>query len=85
MIPLSPPQENPPAAEQVHGPHLGVQMLGEQGAESRKAFFIEVEPHPGQEEEQVVCRCCGTSGRASKPKLPRVRGSHSVFVIAWTC
>jgi len=75
MIPPSPPQENPPAAEQVHGPHLGVQMLGEQGAESRKAFFIEVEPHPGQEEEeeeQVVVQmlrdirsCVGAGCRGS--------------------
>ena len=30
--------------------HRGVQVLGEQGDEGRKAFFIEIEARPGQEE-----------------------------------
>lgn len=29
--------------------HPGVQVLGEQGAEGRKAFFIQIEARPGQE------------------------------------
>lgn len=33
--------------------HPGVQVLGDQGAEGRKAFFIEIEARPGQEDAVV--------------------------------
>src|SRR3990167_10682676 len=33
--------------------HRGVQVLGDQGMEGRKAFFIQIEARPGQEEAVV--------------------------------
>lgn len=33
--------------------HPGVQVAGDQGAEGRKAFFIEIEARPGQEDAVV--------------------------------
>ena len=33
--------------------HPGVQVLGDQGPEGRKAFFIEIEARPGQEDAVV--------------------------------
>lgn len=33
--------------------HQGVQVLGEQGKEGRKAFFIQIQARPGQEEAVV--------------------------------
>ncbi len=34
-------------------PHPGVQVLGEQGSEGRKAFYIHIEALPGKEDEVV--------------------------------
>jgi len=36
--------------EQAATPHRGRQVLGEQGTEGRKAFFIQIEARPGREE-----------------------------------
>ena len=46
----SPPSENPSPELSSHATHRGVQVLGEQGVEGRKAFFIQIEARPGHEE-----------------------------------
>lgn len=46
-------QDNPQAPHPQSTRHRGVQVLGEQGDEGRKAFFIEIEARPGQEESVV--------------------------------
>ena len=48
-----PRQENALHANEAPAPHQGVQVLGEQGVEGRKAFFIQIEARPGQEEAVV--------------------------------
>ncbi|GKS90754.1 hypothetical protein [Acidovorax sp. SUPP2539] len=84
MTSLSPPQENPPAAEPARAPHRGVQVLGEQGAEGRKAFFIEIEARPGQEEAVVQMlrdiRACVEAEPATGPWFT-VRFSERRFAI----
>lgn len=39
-----------PATQDSAGYHRGVEVLGEQGAEGRKAFYIQIEAMPGKEE-----------------------------------
>ena len=39
-----------PATQDSAGYHRGVEVLGEQGAEGRKAFYIQIEALPGKEE-----------------------------------
>jgi len=84
MIPLSPPHENLPAAEQVHGPHRGVQVLEEQGAEGRKAFFIAIKARPGQKNavEQMLrdIRACVEAEPATGPWFA-IRFSKTRFAI----
>ena len=50
---LSPSSENSNPALSSHVAHRGVQVLGEQGFEGRKAFFIKIEARPGQEDSVV--------------------------------
>ncbi|MEH6564141.1 MAG: hypothetical protein V7756_02285 [Halopseudomonas sp.] len=40
-----------PSATSAPCSHAGVQVLGEQGAEGRKAFYIHIEALPGKEQE----------------------------------
>jgi len=44
------PHEIPSSSGKPLAAHRGVQVLGEQGVEGRKAFFIRIEARPGQEE-----------------------------------
>jgi len=48
-----PLQEDPQRSGNNFTPHGGVQVLGEQGVEGRKAFFIQIEARPGHEEAVV--------------------------------
>lgn len=65
-------------------PHLGVQVLGEQGDEGRKAFFIQIEARPGQEEAVVQMlrdiRACVEDEPATGPWFA-VRFSQTGFAI----
>lgn len=49
-MPHVPAPEAAPSDHRAPAPHPGVQVLGEQGAEGRKAFFIQIEARPGQEQ-----------------------------------
>lgn len=46
-------RDNTRSSDEAPVLHSGVQVLGEQGAEGRKAFFIQIEARPGQEEAVV--------------------------------
>lgn len=46
------PASNPVAAN-TSSPHQGVQVLGQQGEEGRKAFYIHIEALPGKEMDVV--------------------------------
>ncbi|MCS3761813.1 putative quinol monooxygenase [Bradyrhizobium centrosematis] len=65
-------------------PHKGVQVLGEQGPEGRKAFFIQIEARPGQEEAVVQMlrdiRACVEDEPATGPWFA-VRFSQTSFGI----
>ncbi|CAG9165519.1 putative quinol monooxygenase [Cupriavidus respiraculi] len=73
-----------PTPEIVHAPHRGVEVLGEQGAEGRKAFFIRIEARPGQEDAVVQMlrdiRACVEDEPATGPWFA-VRFSQTSFAI----
>lgn len=73
-----------PAPETIHAPHCGVEVLGEQGAEGRKAFFIRIEARPGQEDAVIQMlrdiRACVEDEPATGPWFA-VRFSQSSFAI----
>ena len=52
-MPHVPATEMQPSSHPDLKAHQGVQVLGEQGKEGRKAFFIQIEARPGQEEAVV--------------------------------
>ncbi|MDZ7855212.1 hypothetical protein [Sphaerotilus sp.] len=52
-MPHVPAPEALPSSNQPLTLHRGVQVLGDQGVEGRKAFFIQIEARPGQEEAVV--------------------------------
>lgn len=64
--------------------HRGVQVLGDQGDEGRKAFFIQIEARPGQEESVVQMlrdsRACVEDEPATGPWFA-VRFSQTSFAI----
>ncbi|MBL0727255.1 putative quinol monooxygenase [Piscinibacter sp. HJYY11] len=64
--------------------HRGVQVLGEQGAEGRKGFFIEIEARPGQEDAVIQMlqdiRACVEAEPATGPWFA-VRFSPTSFGI----
>lgn len=64
--------------------HSGVQVLGDQGTEGRKAFFIEIEARPGQEDAVVQMlrdiRACVEDEPATGPWFA-VRFSTTRFAI----
>lgn len=64
--------------------HRGVQVLGEQGDEGRKAFFIQIEARPGQEDAVVQMlrdiRACVEDEPATGPWFA-VRFSQTSFAI----
>lgn len=71
-------------AQETLALHPGVQVLGEQGAEGRKAFFIQIEACPGQEEGVVQMlrdiRACVEDEPATGPWFA-VRFSRTSFGI----
>ncbi|MBY4895840.1 putative quinol monooxygenase [Cupriavidus sp. AU9028] len=73
-----------PAPEIVPRPHRGVEVLGEQGAEGRKAFFIRIEARPGQEDAVVQMlrdiRACVEDEPATGPWFA-ARFSETSFAI----
>lgn len=73
-----------PTPEAAHGPHRGVEVLGEQGDEGRKAFFIQIEARPGQEDAVVQMlrdiRACVEEEPATGPWFA-VRFSRTSFAI----
>jgi hypothetical protein len=79
-----PSSENPSPALSSLATHRGVQVLGEQGVEGRKAFFIQIEARPGQEEAVVQMlrdiRACVEDEPATGPWFA-VRFSQSSFGI----
>jgi len=66
------------------GQHRGVEVVGEQGGEGRKAFFIEIEARPGQEEAVLQMlrdiRSCVEGEPATGPWFA-VRFTHTRFAI----
>jgi formylmethanofuran:tetrahydromethanopterin formyltransferase len=64
--------------------HRGVQVLGDEGADGRKAFFIQIEARPGQEEAAVQMlqdiRACVEAEPATGPWFA-VRFSQTSFGI----
>ena len=64
--------------------HRGVQVVGDQGGEGRKAFFIDIEARPGHEESVVQMlrdiRACVEGEPATGPWFA-VRFSRSRFGI----
>lgn len=73
-----------PYSHSSMAPHQGVQVLGEQGSEGRKAFFIQIEARPGKEEAVVQMlrdiRACVESEPATGPWFA-VRFSQTRFAI----
>jgi hypothetical protein len=65
-------------------PHRGVEVLGDQGDEGRKAFFIQIEAQPGKEDavEQMLrdIRACVEVEPATGPWFA-VRFSQTSFAI----
>jgi hypothetical protein len=76
--------ESLPSSNQPPALHRGVQVLGDQGAEGRKAFFIQIEARPGQEEAVVQMlqdiRACVEAEPATGPWFA-VRFSQTNFGI----
>lgn len=64
--------------------HRGVRMTGEDGADGRKAFYIQIEARPGREDEVVQMlrdiRACVESEPATGPWFG-VRYSETSFAI----
>jgi len=83
-MPHVPAPESRPSSGQSLARHRGVQVLGDQGAEGRKAFFIQIEARPGQEEAVVQMlqdiRACVEAEPATGPWFA-VRFSQSSFGI----
>lgn len=65
-------------------PHSGVQVLGEQGSEGRKAFYIHIQALPGKEEQVMQMlrdiRDCVETEPATGPWFA-LRLSHTTFGI----
>jgi hypothetical protein len=78
------PQASPAPEHQPAHAHRGVQVLGEQGEEGRKAFFIQIEALPGKEEAVIQMlrdiRACVENEPATGPWFA-VRFSQSTFGI----
>jgi hypothetical protein len=74
---------NDPATEPATR-HRGVRMTGEDGAQGRKAFYIQIEARPGREEEVVQMlrdiRACVEDEPATGPWFG-VRYSQTSFAI----
>ena len=72
------------APESTSATHRGVQVLGDQGDEGRKAFFIQIEARPGQEDAVVQMlrdiRACVEDEPATGPWFA-VRFSQTRFGI----
>lgn len=83
-MPHVPERESLPSASLSLPLHRGVQVLGDEGAEGRKAFFIEIEARPGQEEAAVQMlqdiRACVEAEPATGPWFA-VRFSRTRFGI----
>lgn len=83
-MPHVPGPEALPSAHQSPTHHEGVKVLGDQGAEGRKAFFIQIEARPGQEEAVVQMlqdiRVCVEAEPATGPWFA-VRFSKTSFGI----
>lgn len=83
-MPYVPERESLPSADQSLTLHRGVQVLGDEGAEGRKAFFIQIEARPGQEEAAVQMlqdiRACVEAEPATGPWFA-VRFSQTSFGI----
>jgi hypothetical protein len=79
-----PTPEALPSSNQSLAAHRGVQVLGDQGVEGRKAFFIQIEARPGQEEAVVQMlqdiRACVEAEPATGPWFA-VRFSQTSFGI----
>lgn len=79
-----PNQERTLVSDHFSAPHEGRRVLGEQGVEGRKAFFIQLEARPGQEEMVVQMlrdiRACVEDEPATGPWFA-VRFSQSKFAI----
>lgn len=73
-----------PSSSLALAAHRGVQVLGDQGMEGRKAFFIQIEARPGQEEAVVQMlrdiRACVEAEPATGPWFA-VRFSQTSFGI----
>jgi len=73
-----------PSSHSSMAPHQGVQVVGEQGSEGRKAFFIQIEARPAKEEAVVQMlrdiRACVESEPATGPWFA-VRFSQTRFAI----
>lgn len=73
-----------PTPDAAHPLHQGVEVLGEQGAEGRKAFVIRIEARPGQEDAVVQMlrdiRACVEEEPATGPWFA-VRFSQTSFAI----
>lgn len=80
----SPNQEHTLISTNASAPHEGRRVLGEQGVEGRKAFFIELEARPGQEDAVVQMlrdiRACVEDEPATGPWFA-VRFSQTKFAI----
>lgn len=83
-MPHVPAPEALPSSNPSRALHRGVQVVGDQGAEGRKAFFIQIEARPGQEEAVVQMlqdiRACVEAEPATGPWFA-VRFSHTSFGI----
>lgn len=73
-----------PAPHHLTHPHRGVQVLGQQGDEGRKAFYIHIEALPGMESEVVrmledILHC--VEDEPATGPWYAVRYSHTTFGI----
>lgn len=79
-----PNQEHVLSSNSAPNSHEGRQVLGEQGVEGRKAFFIQLEARPGQEDAVVQMlrdiRACVEDEPATGPWFA-VRFSQTRFAI----
>lgn len=80
----APTPESQPSSGQSLPLHRGVHVIGDQGAEGRKAFFIQIEARPGKEEAVVQMlqdiRACVEAEPATGPWFA-VRFSKTSFGI----
>jgi len=83
-MPQVPASKDRPSSKPALASHRGVQVLGEQGSEGRKGFFIEIEARPGQENAVVKMlqdiRACVETEPATGPWFA-VRFSPTSFGI----